>query len=221
MENRVTNTSEFKQENFRLAGKYNFIVYPIDQAVLRKVLSSQNYQLTIQDTAILSINGIIGKKDGITVDVQTEGQVVGVSTTNPTTVLSTFEELEGALSEEIGERLDSKARFYEAIIQFQVKTSKNPMHVMAQLEKNYPYCEQISKIIGEKVAPLSIRFSPANRSIESEDWFDFRIEPMPNKATSSYLILLIFRSGERQKVIEEIKNSRKIASDSLNLIEGV
>jgi hypothetical protein len=55
--------------------------------------------------------------------------------------------------EEIGERLPAKARYYEAIVQFEVKTSTSPLRVMAHLARKYPYCKEISEIIGEKVAP--------------------------------------------------------------------
>jgi hypothetical protein len=42
---------------------------------------------------------------------------------------------------------------------------------------------------------------------------------MFTKAGSSYLIYLVFRRQERLKVIEQIRNSRKIAHESLKLIE--
>jgi hypothetical protein len=214
-------TTEYKQENFRLAGRYNFIVNPISYPVLLRILSSQNYQVPEQDevTRGWHFTGVIGKKEDITVEVQTEAQVVGISSVNANILLPAFDTLEGALSQEIGEGLPTKARFYEAIVQFEVKTSMSPLRVMAHLARKYPYCEEISEIIGEKVAPLGIRYFPAGKSIESENWFDFRIEPMLTKAGSSYLIFLVFRRQERLKVIEQIKNSRKIADESLKLIE--
>jgi hypothetical protein len=218
---RTAIATEYKQENLRLAAKYNFIVNPISYHVLWKVLTAQNYQMAGpgQDSAVLSFTGIIGRKGIVTADVQTEGQVVGINSINTNSLISAFDELEEDLSEERGERLSTKARFYEAIVQFDVKTSKNPLRVMAHLARKYPYCKEISEIIGEKVVPLGIRYSPAETSIESENWLDFRIEPMLNKAGSSYLVYLVFRRRERLKVIEQIRNSREIAIQCLKLIE--
>lgn len=62
-------------------------------------------------------------------DSLVDKQVLGVNSVNIEKLLPAFEQLEKDLSQQLGINLESKARFYETISHFSVKTgsSSNPL----------------------------------------------------------------------------------------------
>lgn len=78
----------------------------------------------------------------------------------------------------------------------------------------------MSKILGAEVSSFNFRVSPAHTPVESENWFDFTIEPVMNKATVAYHIALVYRNKEKPKVLTKISSLQTIIEDSLRLLEG-
>ena len=215
----------YSQENSRLAAKYDFIVYPLDYGVLKKVLRTYAYKMPqvhgeAPPEAILTVDGLVGKKDEFTVDVSTERQIFGVSSTSSHKLEHEFNMLEDSISKEIGIELPSKARFYEFIYDAVVKTGSNPLEVMAKIGREIPIYNEISQLLGGQVSPLNLKVSPTNTSVESENWFDFTIEPVLNKATIAYHIGFVFRNKEKTRVLDKISNVNIVVEDSLKLIES-
>lgn len=216
---------DYSQENSRLAAKYNFIVYPLDFEVLKKVLRANDYKIpqsppSPSPDAIMSVDGIIGKKDEFTVDVNTERQIFGLTSGDHHLLESEFNKLENSISKEIGSELQYKARFYEFVYHAVVKTGSNPMEVMTRLGTRIPIYDEISKIVGQQASPLNLRVCPANALVESEDWFDLTIEPVLNKATVAYHIAFIFRNKDKVGVFAKMSNLNNLIEHSLKLIES-
>lgn len=227
MDSRLDTNLKFSRANLRLSVKYNFIVYPIDFALLQKVLSTLGYQVvkppSTQDLimgGVLHADGRVAVKENLVVDSLTDKQVLGINGTESEKLIPAFEEVENGLSVELGQPLDEKARFYELVLHYAVETGSNPIEVFANLGKRYPYSTEMSKILGNDVSPFSYRVSPSNVVIDSENWFDFVIEPLTSRATSSYHIGIIYRNKSRAVVIEFLKNIKFTISEALKLLES-
>src|SRR5690349_9768843 len=109
MENNVQNQPEFDRSIAHIGVKYNFIIYPIDFAVLNKVLSSQGYSVVrptgAQDLVaggILEVEGTVARKDDLAVESFADKQVLGVNSKDAEKLLFAFGQLEEALSKELG-----------------------------------------------------------------------------------------------------------------------
>jgi hypothetical protein len=216
---------EYSQESSRLAAKYDFIVYPLDYAVLKKTLMAQEYRMPqargqAPPDSLITVDGIIGKKEEFTIDVNSERQVFGVSSTDYNKLESEFNKLESILSNEVGTELRSSARFYEFIYDAAVRTGNSPLRAMAKLGKGVTVYEKMSKILGANVSPLNVRVLPTDVPIESENWFEFTIEPILNKSNVLYHIGFVFRNKDQSIVLEKISNLKRIVDDVLKLVES-
>ena len=203
---------EFTQQEIKLSAKYNFVIFPIGFANLQKLLTTNNYKATVlpEGSPPLStvIAGEIATKEKLTVDCQTDKQVLGVRANNTELLIPSFNEIEKIMSVELGDAMSNNIQFYEIIAQFVIKTDKNPLEVFANNKKKLELCEKVTEIMGEDVSPFGFRFSPTKRSLQNADWFDFKLEPLVSRANTTYYGNLVFRSKHREKVIEMTKNMK-------------
>lgn len=201
---------EFTQQNIRLVAKYNFIIFPISFATLQKLLTDSGYQpIKLPEGSpplSMVVAGEIATKKDLTVDFQTDKQILGVRADSADSSISSFNEIEGIVTAELGEPASNSSQFYEAIAQFSIKTGKNPLDVFAENREKLELCEKVSEIMNENVSPFGFRFSPTRGSLQNTDWFDFRLEPLVSRASTTYYGNLVFRSKKREKVIGMTKN---------------
>lgn len=168
----------------------------------------------------IEIDGQVAKKDDLTVDCIPDKQVLGISSNDNEKLLSEFNELEKEISTELGQNVSENAQFYETIIQLAIKTGKNPLETMAKIRNNYPICNDFSEIVGEEVSPFGIRMSPSKKPLQSEDWFDFKIEPLIVRATTTYYGNFVFRSANREKVLDALTKSKDYFHNILTKLES-
>ncbi len=220
------NEIEFTKKSIRLSGKFNFIIFPISIITLRKILSEQDYETPKNPeipagAGIVEIEGQIGKKEGLTVDCQIDRQIIGVNSDDTEKLLSAFDKLDKSISTELGQELSENSQFYETIIQFTIKTGKNPMEILAKLRGKYPLSETISDIIGENASPFTLRYSATGKPIQTTDWFEYRIEPLVQRATTTYYSSFVFRNKDKNKVLEIVKKSQDMAVQIVKEIESI
>jgi hypothetical protein len=219
---------EFSQARLRLGVRYNFIVYPIDFAILQRVLTPQDYKVVkppvpqdlISGGGILDVNGTVATKEDLIVDSLVDKQVIGINGSDTTRLLTAFEQLESGISNELGIQLQERARFYETILYFNVRTGNSPVRVFGNLGNRYPYHSDMSSLLGQEVSPISYRVGPANAPVDSENWFDFTIEPLLSRAASTYHVGFIFRNARRDLVIDILRNSKDKITQALRLLES-
>jgi hypothetical protein len=191
-------------------------------------LSTQNYNVVkppvsqdvVSGGGMIDVNGTVAAKEELTVDSLVDKQVLGINGSDTSRLLTAFEQLETSISTELGIQLQTRARFYETIIYFNVRTGNNPVTVFGNLRNRFPYCNEMSVILEEDVSPISYHIAPVNASVDSENWFDFIIEPLLNRAASTYHIGFIFRNSRRDLVINAFRNSKEKITQALRLLES-
>jgi len=166
------------------------------------------------------IDGEVATKENLRVDCQIEKQVFGVVSKDIELLISSFNEIEEIMSTELGDAMSNNNQFYEVISQFTIKTDKNPLEIFAQNRERLSLCDKVSEIMDENVSPFGFSFSPTRVPIQSADWFDFKLEPLVSRATTSYYGNLVYRSKDRKKVIEKTKNVKNYFISLLKELES-
>jgi len=215
---------EFGQQTIKLSGKYNFIIFPLGFPSMQKLLKDVGYKPTKlpEGSPPLSmvIDGEVATKENLRVDCQIEKQVFGVVSKDIELLISSFNEIEEIMSTELGDAMSNNNQFYEVISQFTIKTDKNPLEIFAQNRERLSLCDKVSEIMDENVSPFGFSFSPTRVPIQSADWFDFKLEPLVSRATTSYYGNLVYRSKDRKKVIEKTKNVKNYFISLLKELES-
>lgn len=158
-------------------------------------------------------SGPLAVKGNITVDVNTEKCVVGVSSPDPSICLVEFERIDAKLKErfEILRVVD----FYELLVELEVElTNKLPLQCMQELIGENKVLEILSKALNEKLKPFGFRAIKADALPNEPEWIEIELVPNIQRVTSALLISIVYRSREFEKV--------RGAADKLNpLIEGL
>ena len=216
---------EFAQKTIRLSGKYDFVIFPLSFAILQGLLTDKGYKPTkLPEGApplITVIDGQLATKENLTVDCQTERQVIGVNSNDIELLINSFNEIEEIMSTELGDSMSNNNQFYEITAQFTIKTGKNPLDVFAKNREKLSLCEKVSEIMGENISPFGFRFTPTNVSVQSVNWFDIKLEPLVHRSTTIYYGSLVFRNKNREKVIEKTKNVKNNFKSFLNELESI
>lgn len=124
------------------------------------------------------------------------------------------------MSTELSLDLETNARFYETISDLAVRTKNNPILTFSTLGNKFPFISELSTIFKQEVSPFSYRISPNNVPINSENWFEFTVEPLANRSTTIYHIGIIYRDRNRSNVIDFLENLRSTVMNVLKLLES-
>jgi hypothetical protein len=217
---------EVVRSSFRLSAKYNFIIYPLDYSILKKILEKRGFQVVkppipgMINVGTLEVEGSVGSKEDVTFDSLPDRQVIAVNSSNLMKSLSEFQELENDISNELSLRLGDNARFYETVSDLAVKTKSNPIRVFSTLRNNYPFIDELSKIFCGEVSPFAYRISPNNIPINSENWFEFTAEPLANRSTTVYHIGLVYRNRDRTNVMDFLERLGSTVTEALKILES-
>lgn len=87
-----------------------------------------------------------------------------------------------------------------------MKTGNNPAKVLRAVSKKNAFLEDMEKILHKELSFTSIRLTDSNVMAESPNWFDITIEPVLNRANTTYHFSLIFRNKEKKVVETKIKD---------------
>jgi hypothetical protein len=92
--------------------------------------------------------------------------------------------------------------FHETILSATAEGSKNPLETFAFDSNRYGISTKLYKMFGGEVSPFGLRLSPSKKTVDSTDWFEFRIEPYIFRPDKTYGIVYHYRSKDLKKLIE-------------------
>jgi len=99
-----------------------------------------------------------------------------------------------------------------------VKSDVEPMEFMKNVSSSNVIVEELSKAFGEPLFVFGYRLAREGTSPEESEWVDIEVVPYPARPRSSLYIAVIYRSREREKVLEKGRSIRNLVNVIRKLI---
>jgi hypothetical protein len=185
-------------------------VYPVFESnTLKQVVSKLGYTWVIREPprgetmgleAVL--NGTVARKEDLSIEYQTDRQVIAVSGNYPNRVTGSFQQLIYALQKTI-EPVRLKIYFFEALMTSLAEGNKSPLEVFSSGNNQFKK-EELDKVFEESISTHSLKLCPPNRPVDSTDWFEYNIEPLYFRDWRTYTASMVYRNTELDSVINAI-----------------
>lgn len=201
----------------------NNVLFPITEQKLLLDLADYGYQPAqvghiIANQLIIQKGDLAVKKNTVlTINPQT--QMIQVSGLTPEEVYSTWKEIEKILLLQ-KVNLKSSGRLFELRSQYHIKTANNPIKIIQNIFKSLKLQEKFDKILNDKPASLiSLRFLPKDGVVDTENFFDIKIEPLLQAAKNEYYVSFMYRNAKQEKSEKLLVNHENKIKEIMNLIE--
>jgi hypothetical protein len=228
MTSTINNKTNLKPITIRFAVKRNYILYPIESIELMTALARSNTGYLVMPPrgvpkapigARLDAVGIIARKGTTSVDYDHTTQVIGIEGPVPQEVVSIMSEIESIVQRDLKVDISKNVRFYEIMANFHMDTGNNPLKILGKFNQPKEVYDSISEIINERITNEGIHISSVSDTIETPEWFDMNIIPLPNKSSTTYDITVIFRRKEREAVSVFLTSIESIIQKIISTIE--
>jgi len=142
--------------------------------------------------------------------VDSDGLIIGVSTRRPKECINEFLVIEKAIVSRI-EAL-KQVHFYELLAELEVESSVEPLEFMRRISINNKLMELLSNVLGEKLYTFGYRLTKEGVLPYESEWLDIEIIPSFARPRSAFYISIVYRSRDREKVLEKSKNIEKMVT---------
>lgn len=213
---------EYSVRFFRIAVRF-LEATSLDLHELIDLLGSLGYRIITQlplksFKAKFGGSGPVAAKEGIIVDIDTDRLIIGVSSPKPEECVNEFLNVEKAVTLNF-DSLKGPC-FYELLMELEIKRAK-PMEALQELSKESVIAEELSKVLGEQLFVSGYRLAKKGTSPEENEWVDIEIMPYFLKPRSSIYVSVVYRSENREKVVEKSKNLEALVNTINELMENV
>ncbi|RLF08450.1 MAG: hypothetical protein DRJ69_06255 [Thermoprotei archaeon] len=211
---------EYSIKYFRIAARF-LGVARMDLHEIAEILRSLGYT-TIAPLppkgfkVSMSGSGSIASKGNVNVDVNSDRMVIGVSSPELEGCISEFVMVEKAITSRIEALKD--VYFYELLAEVEVKSDVEPMEFMKNISSRNAIVEELSRALGEPLFVFGYRLAREGSSPEESEWVDVEVLPSLARPHSSLYIAIVYRSREREKVLEKGRNIRNLVNAVRKLI---
>jgi len=165
-------------------------------------------------------SGPVAIKGNIVIDVNTDKLIIGVSSPEPEECINEFMMVERAITS----RFDSlkKPYFYELLTELEIESNGiEPMKFLQKLSGENIIVKKLSNALEEPLFIFGYRLARENSSPEDTEWVDIEITPYLIRPHSSIYVSIVYRSSEKEKVLEKGKKLKTIINVISDLIRGV
>ncbi|MHA1595071.1 MAG: hypothetical protein ACTSXX_10075 [Candidatus Baldrarchaeia archaeon] len=203
---------------FRIAVKF-IGAAKIDLHELTGVLRNLGYTITTQlpprgFKVSVGGSGPIAAKGNVIVDVNTDRLIVGVSSPEPEECIDEFVTVEEAIRSSFDTL--KEINFYELLAEVEIKSNNiKPIEFMQKISKENIVAEKISDALKEPLFVLGYRLAKKDTSPEESEWIDIEIMPYLIRPHSSLYVSMVYRSRNREKILEKSKKLKTIV-DAIN-----
>lgn len=217
----------FKFASIRLALRFNYVIFPLDQrdffAGLRDIgfIIVKELPRNVPPGMTATVAGAIARVDGMVLDMDMDRQVIGLEGSSVELVIEKFGQVESLLSDRFGLDLGQNTMFYETIASFQLQTGREPISTMSKLPGFERTIDCFGTVMGRTVTPLAIRMRLSESLPSDKEWFEITIEPFMINPKARYYVSTIFRSPERNKVVDFTKQLQTRVSEVVNSLENL
>lgn len=222
--------TQIKIERFHFSVRLKSIFFPLELAELIPVLEEVGYSVRselsqrIPDVPFgvkVVAGGAIAEKRtiGQSFRLDPDRGVVAIAGKNVNSIIEDFSNLEELIKDKLNVVLREQALFYEFQAEGSASTGRDPTKVIARLFQDSRLQSEISKIFGFATTNFGVRIVEQDRYVTDSQWFDFRIEPLVPKPSTSYRFEVVFRHPERANVVQQAKSLDKTIEKLLSAIE--
>jgi hypothetical protein len=212
----------FKNVRTRISLRANFVFFPLEIEDIKQALEKRNYNINVSPKGIGPIKidvGVIAEKDNCTVQIEPNLQIIAVDGSSVTNTKDIFNEVGDVFKNVFQIDLPSSTKFYEIIYECLLISNKNPRLVFDNIKEISSLTTKIGSVIGLDVSLFGLRLGSKNIIPNSDNWFDFRIEPVVKKADSQYYISIIYRNPDINKVVDLYDKLEDELLEIVNIIQ--
>ena len=184
--------------------KLHHVIFPLDQKILLDEFGKAGFQPAkkgqiISNTLVIQ-GGDIAVKNNTVVSLFPDSMTVQITGLSSTEVMQTTKEAESIFTKA---GLDFKKEFFrELTIGCFVDSGKNPTKSVQRFLGPLKRKESFEKILGDKPpAHFMIRLLPKDAVVDTEDFYDVKVEPSLRNPTKEYY----FSMNIRSKKIEDME----------------
>ena len=165
-------------------------------------------------------SGPVAIKGNVTIDVNTDRLIVGVSSPKPEECINEFAIMEKAVTSRFNSL--KKPYFYELLTELEIESNGvEPMKFLQRLSRENVIVKKLSSALGEPLFIFGYRLAKENSSPEDTEWVDIEIIPYLIRPHSSIYVSIVYRSSERERVLEKGKKLNAIIDAISDLMKGV
>lgn len=214
---------DYRIKFFRIAVKFLDITR-IDLYELAGLFKGLGYTITAQlppkdFKMFMGGSGPVAVKGNVVIDVNTDRLIIGVSSPESEECINEFMIVEKAVTS----KFDSlkKPYFYELLAELEVESDRiEPMKFLQKLSGENVMVKKLSNALGEPLFLFGYRLAKENSSPEDTEWIDIEIIPYLIKPHSSIYVFIVYRSNEREKVLEKSRKLKAIIDVISDLIRS-
>jgi len=161
-------------------------------------------------------SGPIASKGDVVVDVDTDRLIIGVSAREPEKCINEFLAVEKALTSRI--EVMKEIHFYELLAELEVESKAEPFEFMRSISADDRIAKLLSDVLGEKLYVFGYRITKEGVLPYGSEWLDIEIVPSSARPHSAFYISMVYRSRDREKVLEKGKDIGKVVAALLNIL---
>lgn len=208
-----------------LSLRYDTVIFPLDTSKLLSAVAERGFiapESAEQPPlgARFGMRGTIARKGGVSLNVNSDQQTVGVSAQDVETLIDEFESIEQVIGDEFELSEGDMVLFHEFLASVAVNTGKQPLEEWAKQSEGIPIFGEFSQILGIEVAPFGVRIAPKGQEPNQTDWFDIRIEPSIQAPYGRYVVEAVYRHADRSMVMDFVGSLESILESLLKAIEA-
>ena len=203
--------------------KLKNIIFPLDGKSLIDELGPAGFLPAklgqVLPNKLVVTRGDIATRGNTVLTVNPQTMLIGIAGTNGNEIISTFNELEPILSK-CGVDVNQNTRFFETVGEFIIKTNSSPVKSIQGFFKSLKTMEKLGAVIGDNTTSLfTIRMVPKDVVIDSEEYYEIKIEPVIHAPNEKYYAYIVFRSATRANTENFTSNIENKLTNLLEIIE--
>jgi hypothetical protein len=161
-------------------------------------------------------SGVIARKGKAVIHLDSRSQAITIADVSIKSVLSIYSEIATMLNEDYQINIESLIGTYEFAAQFEARIDKQAYETFSK-NIEIPILTQMGEILQKKLSAIEIKFGEKNMNVNSDNWFDFSIEPNYTR-NDSYLIDVSNRTQKKEESISLIESIEEKINKIVELI---
>lgn len=205
-----------------LSVRYRTVLFPFDPTGLFRLLPTLGYVLTegiptsVSPRQGVDVKGVVARKLDTSLSLNTDKQMLTVSSPELDTCLDEMDRIESAIGEELGIDSDSLSLFYELLAELQVRSPASPVEALSAQLESVPLVQALSCALGEDLQGFGLRLS-SGAEPNAANWVDIQISPEIRAPQDSFTVNVVFRNVDRKEVFEF---GRALGSGLMSVLAG-
>ncbi|MDI6810407.1 MAG: hypothetical protein QMD80_01785 [archaeon] len=212
---------EIKPQKYRLAVVFRTVFFPFTYPELIDSVKKRGYGVPPSPRPIPSgpriyAGGHIATKEGCTVEVKDERQLIASEGTQVEDVIKSFNDVMDISREDFHVDLERDVHYFELTSELIVKSDESPIENIERfMGDRYKVFDEI---MGNESSAYTIRIVPKGLIPSHKIWFDITIEPRVTMAEREYYVNIVYRD---EKIDNVLTFARDVNSKILSLISKI